>query len=402
MAELRLLLRLDALRLRRLLTRPALAVTAALATAAWLAAVGLAAAPAPHADAEQRVGAGVLLAALPALAAYGVLFRPADDAFLRRLGVGARALYAHRTLRLLCCTLLPVPFVSSFGAWGAPAIGLAGATAGAVAAWGAATSTFVSAAAAVHAASGRPAWWQGLVAWDVELSRTAPLIYAPLFPLLAGGIAAAVVASAPLGGVALVAAVAAVLVARSAHTFARVLPRFAPHAAELAYADDARRAGTTLTIGGGVARLLPRRIAAVLARDSAAAIRRRRASVRAAWPVAAFGVLALARGGADPAVRWGVAAAAAAVLLLQAWAFVDLGRRERERRRWIDRAAGVARGHRWTGRWLAAAALSLLVTGPLALAWAVWVPAPGTWLWPLAGVALAALAGTASLLVAGR
>ncbi len=402
MPELRLLLRLDAQRLRRLLIQPASAAGAALGVAALVGVAAFAASAAPPADAEQRVGAGVLLAALPALASYGVLFRPGDHSFLRRLGIHPRALYAERALRLLCLSLVPVAPVAGWIASGSPAAGLASATAGAVTAWGSAVAVTVFAAAAMVAAEGCGARWQGLVAWDVELSRTAPLLYAPLLPLFAGGIAAAAVATAPLVGLALVTAAAVVLVAGAARTFARVLSRFAPRAVELAYADDARRGGATLSIGGGVARLLPRPIAAVLARDAAAATRRRRASVRAAWTVAALGALALARAGNDAAVRWSVAAAAAAVLLLQGWAFLDLGRRERDGRRWIDRAAGVGRGQRWTGRWLAAAALSLLVTAPLAFAWAVWVPAPGVWLWPLAGAAAAALASAASVLVAGR
>ena len=86
----------------------------------------------------------------------------------------------------------------------------------------------------------------------------------------------------------------------------------------------------------------------------------------------------------------------------QMMAVIALGRSERGRVRWIDRATGLGTADRLLGRWASAFGLALGVALPVALVWSFTVPAPPAWWW-LAGAALAAaVASAASVMAAGR
>jgi hypothetical protein len=352
---------------------------------------------------------GVLLAAVPAFLAYGVLFRPADDGFLRRLGLAPHALAGQRALRLLLFCLAAalatlVPALRAGDALARPvALGLAAALAG----WALALLAFGRAAYLLSRPGGRrtSAIWKASGGWDPELGRNAPLVYAPLVPLLGTPLTTAWVAGAPGAGwmrLAAMAAVAALLAAWALRPLAAALPRFSPRALEMAFEpvpDDQRGA---LVHDRGIARLLPRRVALARARDSLVGHRRFGWATRVVWPVAIVAVVALGRWGEQPQVRGWVAAMAGGVLLLQALAVVGLGRLEREGRRWVDRSLGRGRAERLLGRWAWAVGMATWLLVPLALAWGAWVPGQTGWAWVGIAAATGLAASAASLAAAGR
>jgi hypothetical protein len=406
---MRLLLRLEARRLSDAFRNPRVDAWAGVALPVVLAAGGLWLAGA-GARPDVSSGDGVillgLLAAAPvSLQAYPILFRPADDGFLRRLGISARALFGIRALRLFVLALaivlaLMIPFVSTGQPLARP---VAIAFTAAVAAW--AVSLWAQARAAVRTSGGGRSLVANLLGPDPELVAAGALVYAPLFPLVAGAAAArfvgAEVWTMPLRML-IVLALSLVVVPVAAAAFARALPRFAPHAGELAYAPPPDASGGELVVGRGVARVLPRRAQAVRARDAVVLGRRYRWAGRAAWPVAVVGALAVIRAGGSPAVRAWVTLACGLMLLAQAGAVVALGRSERGRTRGMDRALGIGLADRVVGRWAAALGLALGLALPLAAGWGIGVDAGGGWIWIAAAAGVAAVASLASLTAAGR
>lgn len=406
----RLLVRLEGRRLSDAFRQPRPAVWVGILLPAALAAGGLWAAGA-DARPDVSTGDGVILLGLLAtipitLQAYPVLFRPADDAFLRRLGIPARALFGVRALRLLALALgvvlaLMIPFVATRRPLLPPlAVGLAAAAV----AW--AASLLSQARAAERIASGaRPSPAARAIPYDPELAAAGALVFAPLWPLIAGAAAARFVAeprvAMPLR-IGAVIAVSAGMLPLAARSFARALPRFAPHAGELAYAPPPDASGGELVVGRGVARLLPRRAQAVRARDAVVVGRRYRWAQRTAWPVAIVSALVMLRAGANPAVRVWVTLACGLLLAAQGAAVVALGRSERGRTRWLDRALGLRPADRLMGRWATAFGLALAVALPLALGWWIGVPGGGGWTWLAAGALAALVASTASVAAAGR
>lgn len=406
---LRLLLRLDALRARGALRHPQAGAWAGVLLPLLLAGAGLAVAGVylrPRiGHAEDAVLLGLLVAGAVAFAAHPVLFRPADEAFLRRLGFAPGALYAHRALRLLALSLgvalfFLLPFAASGGALPLP---LAVGGGAALAAWGMGLLRMARAAERVGARK-RP----GLSARamrDPELASAAPLVYAPLAPLLLGAAAAGWVGVEP-GGAWLrllpVAGLAAGLALLGARPFARALPRFAPRAAEMTFEPPPRAGEAGLVAGRGVFRLLPRGARAVHARDAALLGRGFRWAGRIVWPVAALSVVALARWGDAEGIRAWVAAAGGAVLAAQGMALVALGRGERGRTRWLDRALGLGAGARLLGRWAAGAGLAAWLVIPLLLVWGARSPAGFGWGWALAALATSGAAAAVSVAAAGR
>ena len=411
MTDLALLLRLEARRLADPFRAPSPGAWAALLLPAALGVGALwVGAEAVRPDAEDGDGAillGLLVAGIVAFQAYPVLFRPADDGFLRRLGVPARALYAVRALRLLALALLAVaalmvPYLAT-GTLGMRA--LAVAASGAAAGWGAALFAMAGAARRIAEPERRPSAWGRTIPMAPGLGAAAPLVFAPLGPLLAGAFAArlalvpvllpaAWAAAFAVGGLALAAA--------GARRFEGALPRFAPQAAEMAYAPPPEAGEAGLVIGRGLAAVLPARAGAVRARDAAVASRRFRGAARLAWPVAIVAALAVLRAGDDPRVRTWVVAAGATVLVAQAAALVGLGRLERGGGRWLDRSAGVRLADRLAGRWAAGFGMGLALAAPVGIAWALMVPGGGAWLWPAAAALVALVAAGASLAAAGR
>jgi len=351
---------------------------------------------------------GLLVAVPVGIQAYPILFRPADDAFLRRLGISTDALFGVRALRLLAFAValslgLMLPYVATGENAGRP---LAVALAAGVATW--AASLVAQGRAAADTVSGRKpslmsqALGQG---YDYELIAAGPLVYAPIWPAVAGAAAAGFAGSGvwpmPLR-LALILAGSAALVPLGARAFARALPRFAPHAGELAYAPPPDASGGELVLGRGIASVLPRRAQAVRARDAVVIGRRYRWASRLAWPVAVVGALAVLRAGGSPGVRAWVTLACGAMLAAQAAAIVALGRSERGRTRWTDRTAGIRPAARFAGRWAAAFGLVLIVAMPMAAGW--WIRGDGGagWAWiAAAGVTALAAAGS-SLAAAGR
>ncbi|HEX6748680.1 MAG TPA: hypothetical protein VF092_15385 [Longimicrobium sp.] len=404
-----LLLRLEIRRLSDAFRQPrpaawlgALLPAALAAGALWLAADSV--------RPDVSTGDGVILLGLlasgpVALQAYTLLFRPADDAFLRRLGIDARALFAVRALRLLLLALavvlaLMIPFIATRRPILEP-LGIA--LAAALVSWAASLLTHADAARRI-AAGMRPRL-PGSQGFDMELVKASDLLYAPLWPLMAGA-AAATFAAAPVGAmplrIAAVALAAAAMVPLAMRTFARALPRFAPHAGELAYAPPPDATGGELVIGRGIARALPRRAQAVRARDAVVVGRRYRWTSRTAWPVAIVAALVILRAGGDAAVRTWVTLACGALLVAQAAAVVALGRSERGRTRWMDRALGLRPADRLLGRWATAFGVALAVALPLAIAWWIGVDGGRGWIWLAAGAAAALAASSASLAAAGR
>lgn len=407
--ELRRLLRLDARRARSTLRHPqAGALLGLLAPLILLGGLLWSAGPRARPEVGDAGGAqllGFLIAGPLAYASYTVLFRAGDDPFLRRLGIGAEARLGRAALRLFALAAALVlgvllPFASGGEGLDRP---LAVALAAAVSAWGVALLAFGAAADSV--AHNRRGILSRLVGPDRELAAAAPLVYAPLAPLIAGVAAAGWTGAAPgaAWGRALVCiAVGFATAGLARRPFARALPRFAPRALEMAFAPPPAAGETGLAIGRGVARFLPPRARAVWARDAAVVGRRFRWSTRLVWPVALAGVVGLARWGEQATVRGWIVAAGGLVLLVQAAAVIALGRVERGGPRWLDRSVGAGREARWLGRWLLGVGLSLWLTVPLWIAWSAWGAGFAGWSWLTAGVVSAALASLLSLAAAGR
>ncbi|HEU4558515.1 MAG TPA: hypothetical protein VFS20_11730 [Longimicrobium sp.] len=348
---------------------------------------------------------GMLVAAPVAIQTYPILFRPADDAFLRRLGVDAKAVFGLRALRLLVLTLVVsiavmIPFVATGHPVAKP---LAIALAAGVATWSVSLWMHARAAGAT-VSGGPPAITSRLLGPDPELVKAGALVYAPLGPLIPGAVAALFAAEPvwvmPLR-LALVAALSVALLPLGARAFARALPRFAPHAGELAWAPPPDASGGELVIGRGIASVLPLRAQAVRARDALVVGRRYRWAQRLAWPVAIVGALAVLRAGGSPGVRAWVTLACGAMLAAQAAAVVALGRSERGRTRWTDRTLGLGMGDRLLGRWATAFGLALAVALPLAAAWWIGVEGASGWPWLAAAAGGALVASAASVAAAG-
>lgn len=406
-----LLLRLDATRARAAVTRPTAGAWIGVGLPVLLLAVGVASAGAvvrPRIDvAGDGVTLGVLLSAPMAFLAYGTLFRGGDDPMLRRLGVAAAALFRERALRLLGLAVgIALLTLVGFAAGGSPLGRPAGvALTSAVAAW---ATALLSLSGATRMMAERVAGqgWGCLTAGmrDRELAAAAPLVYAPLLPLIAGAVvgAASAAPSALLPTTAVVLAAAALMAVLAGRWYARAVPRFAPQALEMSFAPPPPAGSGELRVGKGVTRLVPRRVAAVWARDALVAGRRFAWATRVVWPVAALSVVALARWGEAPATRGWVAAAALLVFLIQAAAVLGLGRLERAGRRWIDRSAGLSTADRMLGRWLWGWGMSLWLAIPLSLAWGWWSGGGGGWFWLGIGGGTSLLASVASTASAGR
>ncbi|HEY0153677.1 MAG TPA: hypothetical protein VGB92_16835 [Longimicrobium sp.] len=406
-APLALLLRLDARRLADAVRRPRVGVWAGFALPAalvvggvWLAGDALR----PDVGTEDgRTLLGVLVSGPIAFQAYPILFRPEDDSLLRRLGIPPAALFAHRALRLLLLALAVaglflLPFIRTGEPLGAPAF-VAMVAAGV--AWAASLATTSSAAARM--AAGKRSPFRGLLGPDAGLASAASLVFAPIGPLVAGSLAPGVTvgSSIPLR-LAVIALLSGAWVAWGVWRFREALPRFAPLSGELAYAPPPAADASELVIGRGLPALLPRRAGAVRARDAVVVSRRFRWAGRLAAPVGIIAALALLRAGGDPEVRRWVATACAGVLVMQSAAVIALGRAERSRLRWIDRALGLRTADRLLGRWAVGFGLSMGVVIPVAFVWSFAVDTSPAWPW-VAGAALGALAAAgASLAAAGR
>lgn len=406
-ASLALLLGLDALRLTDAVRRPRAGVwigfalpAVLVAGAAWLAG------PALRPDVESgdgRILLGLLASGPVAFQAYPVLFRPADDSLLRRVGFPARSLFIHRALRLLlvAAATVGVLILPHLRSGHRPGVALLLLASGALVGW--AVALWTTARAADRTAHGARSVFRGLLGPDAGLIGAASLVYAPLLPIVAGAFAArlALGRGTPLR-LAVLAALCALAVTFAARRFARALPRFAPLSGELAYAPPPTADGSELVIGRGLAGLLPRRAAAVRARDAVVTDRRFRWAGRLAGPVGVVAALALLRAGGDPDVRQWVTTACVAVLLMQGGAVIALGRGERGSARWLDRALGLRPADRFLGRWALAFGMALWLVVPLAFVWSFAVPSSPAWPW-IAGAALGALgASAASLAAAGR
>ncbi|CAN5698392.1 hypothetical protein BH23GEM3_BH23GEM3_05960 [soil metagenome] len=358
-------------------------------------------------DVGGAVGVGFLVSAPLAFLAYGVLFRPSDDPFLRRLGFSAHSLYLVRALRMLGLALgtaavILVPFLAA-GAPLAPPVVLV--LAGALVAWGAALAAFSHAADLASAPGRRPGAFSRMLAMDRELAAVGPLVYAPLAPLFGALFAAGWVgASATVGWgrVGIAALAGFTLAAAGVRPFGRALPRFAPRALEMTFSPPPAAGEAGLVIDGGLSRLLPRRLRAVRARDAAIAGRRFRWTTGLIWPVVIVSAVALARWSEVPAVRMWVVAAGALTLAAHGAATVGLGRIERSGPRWVDHTMGLRLVERWVGRWAFAFGLSLWLTLPMGFVWGVWAGAWPGWWWILGGALTAAVATAASLAAAGR
>ena len=410
--QLGVLLRADARRLAALARRPSVALWLGLVLPVVLLAVGVRAAGSFSGAAlrttQDGVTLGVLLSGPIAFVAYTTLFRGGDDSFLRRLGVAPGALYGERALRLLVwgAALGGLAALAYAGAGVPPGRLAAVAGAAVFAAWGAALLSF---SVAARAMAGRQAGegWGCLTAgmWDREVAGAAPLVYAPLPPLMAGALAGGVAAgvgeaAAMVAGAVVALAIGAAGVAARAYRAA--LPRFGPQALEMSFAPPPGSDGDGLRRRRGLARLLPRRAAAAWARDGAVASRRFAWATRITWPVVAFSLVALARWGTDPDTRGWVASAAVFVLVLQGAAAIGLGRLERRGARWVDRAVGVTPAQRFLGRWAWGWGASLWLAVPLSLAWSWWAGAGPGWPWVVAGAGTSGVAALASGFAAGR
>jgi hypothetical protein len=404
---LALLLRLDAWRLADAIRRPRAGVWAGFALPAALVVGGVwLAGDALRPDVSTGDGQillGLLVSGPVAFQAYPILFRPQDDSLLRRLGIPPAALFAHRALRLLLAALAVaglflLPFLRTAQPLGAP---LAMLAAGALVAWASSLATTSGAAAAM--ADGKRSPIRGLLGPDAGLSAAASLVWAPLPPLVAGALAARVaLGPGVLVRMGVLALLVVLWVALGARRFARALPRFAPLSGELAYAPPPTADASELVIGRGLPALLPRGAGGVRARDALVVSRRFRWAGRLAAPVGIIAALALLRAGGDPEVRRWVAAACTGLLVMQSAAVIALGRAERPRLRWIDRALGLRTADRLLGRWAVGFGLSMGVVLPVASVWSFAVDSSPAWPW-VAGAALGALvAAGASLAAAGR
>ncbi|HEX8392727.1 MAG TPA: hypothetical protein VF665_10265, partial [Longimicrobium sp.] len=236
-------------------------------------------------DGDGAIALGLLVSGPVGFWAYPILFRPADDALLRRLGVPPSASFWLRALRLALLALLivaalMVPYAASGTLDLAPVMV---ALAGAVVAWGTAVFALTGAARRMVAPGRRVALTSMMFAPDRELIDAGPLVWAPMAPLVFGAFAARLsIADAvpPAAWVLGFAALAAGLAWMGARRFALALPRFGPRANEMSYAPPPAAGDAGLVIGRGLARLLPRRTGAVRARDAAVVSRRYRWAAR--------------------------------------------------------------------------------------------------------------------------
>lgn len=367
----------------------------------------LRAAAAPDlADAGAAMLWGFLLAAPLAFFAYGVFLRPADAGLLRRVGVSAAAIFARQAIRLLLVALVTV-LVAVVPLIGRDPIAraLALALAATLSAWSLALLAYSAAASSVGESRRQQGMLARLIAWDRELASAAPLVYAPLVPVLGGIGAVGWIGSAPGAAwerVVVVALLAIGVAAMAARPYTRTLARWMPVVGEMAFVPPPNVGAAELVTNRGVARLLPRAAAAVWARDAAVVARRFRWAGRLVWPVAAVAVFALARAGDDATVRGWVATLVGLALAAQAAAVIALGRIERGHQRWLDRSLGLGHGHRWLGRYALGMGLMSWLVVPLALTWGLAVPGASGWPWLFAAAALAGVGAAASLAVAGR
>jgi hypothetical protein len=354
---------------------------------------------------QGALGLSLLVSGVVAFQAYPVLFRRPDDGFVRRLGIPASALYAIAAARLLALALglaaaALVPSIAS----GAP-VGRAVAVvvAAAVTAWGAALRATSGAAREMVVPAGTS--WGRTLPLAPGMHAAAPLLFAPLGPLLLGGFAGRLAGGTvlpPVPMVLLLAALGVHLALTGAARFERAHPRFAPAAAEMAFAPPPRTPEGGLVIDRGLAGLLPRGARAVRARDATVLGRRFRGVARLGASVGIVGGLALLPGGTVAPLRGWVIAAGAVVLAAQGWALLRLGWAERDGARWLDRSVGAGVASRWLGRSAAGFGMAMALVVPVATGWVVGVPGGGAALWPLAGAAVALLASAASLAAAGR
>jgi hypothetical protein len=409
--QLRLLLRNEVRRAGAELRRPRVGAWAAvglplLLVVAALVAAGSAALPVPD-EPSGAVAIGFLVSAPIAFLGYGLLFRARDDSLLRRLGFDPRVLYVVRALRLALVAaglvlVIVLPFAVELRPVARP---LLLAACSAAAALGTALLAFSHAAALTAAPQWRPGPFSRLMGMDPELVQVGPLVYAPLVPLAAGLLvggwlgAAARIAALPVALVLLASLACSVA---AAARFARAQGRFAPRAAEMAYSPAPEAGDTGLVLDRGIARLLPIRSRAVLARDARIVERRFRWATTIVWPVAIVGTIALARWGHVAAVRSWVLAAGALTLLVQGAALIGLGRLEAAGGRWIDHAAGLRARDRWLGRGAYGFGLSLWLTVPLGLAWGLWAGIGTGWAWLAAGAAAALVSAGASMSASRR
>jgi hypothetical protein len=359
------------------------------------------------ADGDGAIALGLLVSAPIAFWAYPILFRPADDGLLRRLGIPARAAYGLRAMRLgalvlLIILLLMIPYIATRTLGVLP---IAAAAAAGLTAWGMALSSLSGAAARIANPARRLELTSMMMGPDGELVRAGPMVWAPLPAVITGAFAARLVlvdALPPAAWTAVFAVLGVGLARVGARRFERAAPRFSPQAAEMAYAPAPDAGDARLVIGRGLARVLPARAGAVRARDAAVVARRFRWAGRVAWPVAVVCVLAILRAGERPAVQGWVAGAGAVVLAMQAAAVIGLGRMERGGRRWLDRAAGLAVADRLLGRWAAAFGMALALVIPVGITWALVLGGSTAWLWIAAAAGSALVASAASLAAAGR
>lgn len=349
---------------------------------------------------------GFLVAAPISFFAYAVLLRPADGPLLRSTGIRGSAIFVRQAVRLLGLAGLivlsaAIPLIGR----GAVSRPLAVAFAAALAAWGLALLAHAGAAGSIAAPErGRGALGM-MVAWDREMAAAAPLVFAPLVPVLAAILAAAWVGSAPgaaWGRVAVVSGIGFAAAARAVRPYGSSLARWMPMLGEMAFVPPPETGAAGLVVDRGVARLLPRRAAAIWARDAAVLARRFRWAGRLVWPVAVIGVFAVVRAGDDAAVRGWVATMAGLALAAQGGAVIALGQVERGSRRWLDRSLGLGRIHRWIGRYALGLGLMSWLAVPLALAWGLGVPGSSGLPWLLAAAAAAGIAAMASVALAGR
>lgn len=356
---------------------------------------------------QGRVLMGVSVSALPALVGYTVLFRSSDAVLLRLLGVSLNARYVRQALRLLLVTA--AGGVALLVPWAADAASLTRAAsvvlAAGSAAWGASLFALSGAAQRMSDSTSPAGPWGRTIPFDPVLAAAgaAPLVFAPLIPLLAGAVVAVMVGAMPLpGGITVGILGGLCLAAIGAVRFARGLPRFGGRAAEMAFAPPTELGDAGLVFGRGLAAVLPRRAGAVRARDAAVVGRRFRWAARCTAPVAVLSVLALLRAGDDPVVRQWVAAAVAALLIVQGAATIALGHVERSGPRWIDRVHGLAVRDRFIGRWAVAFGLALGAVVPVGIVWALKVPGSAGWEWLVVAAIGAAAAAVSSLAIAGR
>ncbi|HEX2206168.1 MAG TPA: hypothetical protein VHG93_00685, partial [Longimicrobium sp.] len=172
---------------------PALLGIAAL----WLGAESVRADPA---DGDGAIALGLVVSAPIAFWVYPILFRPADDALLRRLGIPPRASYWLRAVRLAALALLVVALVlvphAAAGTLGGRVVAVA--LTAAAAAWGAALFALAGAARDTVSGAWRPGFWSRRISFDREMRNAGPLVFAPLVPVVDGIVAARLSVAEPL------------------------------------------------------------------------------------------------------------------------------------------------------------------------------------------------------------